>query len=309
MRNSNLVLCGALLAGSVLAVSGASAADMAVKARPMVVDPAYNWTGFYLGVNGGYGWGANSSVNFVGNDPVASNLLTGTGAPANAGATAVVPPNFRPAGGLGGAQIGYNWQFNRTWVAGIEADFDGANINGSGTTGFNAPLIIGGTPSTVNALSKMDWFGTVRGRIGFLPTDRLLIFGTGGLAYGQVRDSVNIGVSGLTGAGNGGLGPNGFSFLCGAGGPLGNSPQANCFVGSNTRTAVGWTAGGGFEYAFWHNVSVKFDYLYVDLGNSSANVVASGVFPLGLGGQNPASFTARIADHYNIVRAGLNWKL
>jgi outer membrane immunogenic protein len=138
-------------------VNAASAADMPMKAAsaPMMA-PAYNWTGFYLGVNGGYGWGNT----------------TGSQLPTLFGGN----PNI--TGGLVGGQLGYNFQMG-SWVLGIEADYDWANING------NTPA--GGGTATINSL------GSARGRLGYA-WDRLLLYGTGGFAWAQATGN-NAGVS------------------------------------------------------------------------------------------------------------------
>src|SRR3954470_3925472 len=103
-----ILIAGAAMAS--LLATNALAADLAprpyVKA-PVIVDPGYNWTGFYAGLNGGYSWGRSStSLN--------------PGAPFG---TTAIRENVN--GGLGGGQIGYNWQIDRTWVVGVEADIQG----------------------------------------------------------------------------------------------------------------------------------------------------------------------------------------
>src|SRR5262249_17791268 len=116
-------------------------------------EPGYvgvNWSGFYIGVNGGYGWTANTDSAF----------------------------DLKPAGGFGGGQIGYNWQggfgLGRAWVFGIEADIQGADISDKDVFGDR---------------SKMDMFGTVRGRVGYA-FGPALVYATGGFAYGNVENSV-----------------------------------------------------------------------------------------------------------------------
>ena len=100
-------------------------------------------------------------------------------------------------GFIGGGQLGYNWQFN-SWVAGFEADIQGIgdhrNIGVGGTIQFIPPVIGSGVSmSTSMALAKeVDWLGTVRGRLGWLATPSLLVYGTGGLAYGEVKASTSI---------------------------------------------------------------------------------------------------------------------
>ncbi len=155
MRNHNFIMVFALTSALTLMVMSANAADIYRPGPGGYKDgPAYvgvDWSGFYVGVNGGYGWTANT-------DSAVGDL--------------------NPAGGFAGGQIGYNWQgglgFGRSWVFGIEADIQGADISDRDVFGDRA---------------RMDMFGTVRGRMGYAfgPT---LVYGTGGFAYGNVENGV-----------------------------------------------------------------------------------------------------------------------
>ena len=275
--------------------SVASAADLPVKAPAYAPPPVYSWTGFYIGLNGGYGWRDGSQINFTANDPYAVAFLAGG---VGIGGTPVVPPANRLGGGFGGFQIGYNWQVSPKWLVGVETDFQGSSIDGIGTTAslVSAPTLT----ATVSAEQHVRWFGTVRARLGFLAQDNLLIYGTGGLAYGRIDENINVGVAGTTGGlVVTGIGP--FNASCVATGTTTASP--NCFIGASSRTATGWTAGAGGEYAVSRNVTIKAEYLYVNLGGGdSFNVVAQ---------SPPAPSTFRavwgIADLHT-VRAGLNYK-
>jgi opacity protein-like surface antigen len=134
--------------------------------------------------------------------------------------------NLNSSGFFGGGQIGYNWQFAPAWVAGVEADIDDADIQGIASTSAS------GLSSSIG--TRLDWFGTVRGRVGYLVTPTALFYGTGGWAYGRTTSSASISAGGL-----------------GAGASVGN-----------TQTG-GWTAGAGLEYAFNPRVSFKTEYLFV----------------------------------------------
>ena len=147
------------------------AADMAVKARPPVAPIAgYNWNGWYAGVNGGWAWGNSSGyLDSFSTAPPAVNFtpaVTAGGTPRSLGAT--------HEGGVGGGQIGYNWQMNSI-VLGLEADLNYVSAQNAS----NAAYWLGATNSTGGLL------GTARARLG-LALDRWLIYGTGGFAYGQV---------------------------------------------------------------------------------------------------------------------------
>ncbi len=138
-------------------VNAANAADMALKAPP-APPVAYNWTGFYLGIEGGVGWGTAEDTDSTGFDS----------------------GRFATTGGIVGGTIGYNWQINKI-VLGLEGDGSGAWIRGS-TTG--APNFCGGAPSYCE--SDLQALGTFRGRVG-VAIDRFLPYATGGLAVGSLH--------------------------------------------------------------------------------------------------------------------------
>ncbi len=229
----------------------------------------FTWTGFYAGINGGYGWGSGDT-HFQ-PLPDAATFLD------------LEPQSLSPdpSGFIGGGQIGFNWQWNKWLVLGVETDFQGSDMEGSDTR-FHFPDItglpntVGGPNNNITAHERMQWFGTARGRIGFAPTCRLLIYATGGLAYGNIDYSANTNFD------------NGITY------PV-----------NFTETKLGWTVGGGLEYAIGHHWSLKAEYLYYDLGNEgrTRNQLFFGV------PQGPPFFV-----HYNfettanIVRGGLNFK-
>ncbi len=162
-----LLLGGAALAA--LAVAPAVAADLPV--RPIYKAPppiAYNWTGFYGGVNVGYSWGRERNEW---TDPVT-------------GFTVAESQNMN--GVIGGVQWGYNWQLGN-WVLGTETDFQW-----SGQRGSTAYCIDPACAFTTLAEHRLPWFGTSRTRIGFLPSQYFLIYATGGLAYGQVKSDYSL---------------------------------------------------------------------------------------------------------------------
>jgi outer membrane immunogenic protein len=286
-----------LIAAIALIGTPAFAADMAVKAPPPAPMPApISWTGWYAGINAGGSWSDNSiNVNtsnmqcFGGSAPSASCIL---GTAAAQGATG--PLSGRGAGFIGGGQFGYNWQFN-SWVAGFETDIQGTRVKATGGSTTSVPVDFGGGPSgsvvtNLSVTKEIDYLGTVRGRLGWLASPTLLVYGTGGLAYGGVKASTNIAQTG--GALVGGVPDN-----------LGSSSGI-----SQTRT--GWTAGGGFEWMFVPRWSVKVEYLYYDLGSVTYNGQEAVLFLPGSGISGPAFInnvqtTTRFTG--NIVRAGLNW--
>lgn len=266
-----------------LTATSALAADIArpvYKAAP--ISTAYNWTGWYAGLNAGYGW--NDATTSFTDDGGASNIvLDNTFDPGGPRTQKLDPSGF-----IGGGQFGYNWQFNNQWVAGLETDLQYSAVKGDA---FITPTP-GGVTYSLTSRQDLEWFGTVRARLGFLLTERLMAYGTGGLAYGETKASATTAnVSNLTHA----IGV-GFStqLTCPA--------NAVCLADSSSRISAGWTAGGGLEYAPWNNVTFKIEYLHIDLGDQTLRQVA----------QAPATgngfVTAKFNNAYDIVRAGVNWK-
>jgi outer membrane immunogenic protein len=237
------------------------AADMPVKASPPVRAAIYDWTGFYVGANIGYG---------IGHDRARQVLDLGGGIVS----TTFVDPAVAPRGAVGGFQIGYNWQGGRNWLVGFETDFQGASQTDQACTS----LCISQTPltQTLAVEHKIDYFGTVRARLGAV-SDNVLFYATGGAAYGRVTETASIVINNP---------------------PAGGRSVAN----SLSETRFGWTAGGGIEAALWGNWTAKAEYLYLDLGRTSPNTF-SFVIP-GLTGTSTTTGTIR--DH--IVRAGVNYR-
>jgi outer membrane immunogenic protein len=187
-----------------------------------------SWTGFYVGGNGGFG-GDKFQYPFTVGGPIPALDITA----ATSGTSSLNSSGF-----FGGGQAGFNWQAAPTWVLGVEGDFDAANIEGKANT--SATVFSGSVGTT------LDWFGTVRGRVGFLVTPSALFYGTGGWAYGRTTSSA----AGLGLAATGSVG----------------------------HEENGWTAGGGLEYAFNQWLSFKTEYLFLDLGTDSlVNGTVAGV--------------------------------
>src|SRR6266849_10310914 len=139
-----------LLASIAAGAGSAVAADLAVKAPPHVVAPVYlsDWAGFYIGINGGYGWGDTSfDIHPIG--------------------------NATPRGGLVGGHAGYNWQYGSV-VAGLEADFDGADIKQTAPLAFE---------------EKTNELASARARLGYLVFPGLLAYGTAGAGWGHTEFS------------------------------------------------------------------------------------------------------------------------
>jgi len=237
-----------LFASAAIALGGSPgyAADLApqpVYYPPPPPPPLYTWTGFYFGGNGGFG---GNQFQY----PVTVGPTTGTA-------------SLNSSGFFGGGQVGFNWQVAPAWVIGVESDFDGADIVGNAT----AAATVG---ATATAGTKLDWFGTVRGRAGFLVTPSALLYGTGGWAYGHNTTSATATLTGVA--------------------------SAATSLGAEQN---GWTVGGGLEYAFNPWLSFKTEYLYLNLGTAGlASGTAAGV---------PFSVSEKAT--FQTVKIGLNVKL
>jgi outer membrane immunogenic protein len=233
--------------GSIISIGsfgGAMAADMALKAPPPPAVAAYNWTGFYVGVNGGWAFDNRSGS--------LDSFTTAPGAdfaPAVAAGTVPRDLGANHEGGFGGGQIGYNWQRDR-WVFGLEADIQGADIGRTNT--ISLPGVGGFSPTVTMGRDHIDWFGTARGRIG-VAANTVLFYATGGLAFGGVNTNV--------------------SFVA-------NPAFTGNFAGASSDTRTGWVAGAGVEWAFAPHWSVKGEYLHVDLGSSNTTIFDPVNFPL-----------------------------
>ena len=207
------------------------AADLGARTYANAPAPVSNWNGLYVGGNLGYGWGdGNTDFSFL---PTPRQLGLNN--------TAL---GVRSAGVTGGAQFGYNWQIG-SLVTGLEADIQGSDIKGSArVTPINSETLRPDTNGTIiSSEAKLSWFGTVRGRLGVTVTPDLLLYGTGGLAYGHVDASANT------------------QFF--------NPGLVAAFPANISKTKAGWTAGAGAEWMFARDWSAKLEYLYVDLGSES----------------------------------------
>jgi outer membrane immunogenic protein len=282
--------------------------------------PAQPWSGFHVGLDGGYAWDPNiytaSIPLFADFDNQEINdfgaVYSGiTHSQASAlSATGVTHPNV--SGFFGGGQVGYDHQFGSSFVAGVEADVQGAGIRGRGgfvgaasTSFIELPAgnscsleatdgagCIDTVTSHVQNEKSINWIGTARARFGYLAMPTVLVYATGGLAYGGVSAQTSISQSW-----------SGHTILL--------SPGADGHI-SNTR--VGWTIGGGFEWLFSPNWSVKFEGLYYDLGtvrfasgplqNTSPTSEFAPAFP---NATNTLVSTTHTRFYGDVFRVGLNY--
>jgi outer membrane immunogenic protein len=202
IRSALLAAVSAVVLGSV-----AMAADLPSEKGPPVYapppPPVFSWTGFYIGGQVGYGWGADPSTSTGIRDRVTTDPITDT------------------SGIVGGGHIGYNYQISQ-FVLGLEADANGSTERGSITA-----------PSGDVGFGSEEFDASIRARVG-IAFDRILVYATGGGAYGAFR----VGVTD-------------------PGVPVTEVHYPDHF---------GWTVGGGIEYAIDNNWSVRAEYRYTDYG-------------------------------------------
>jgi outer membrane immunogenic protein len=291
-------------AGAIVLSGAALAADLTRPPPPPVYIPPAPpplWTGFYIGLNAGGTWSSNNAINTIAIPGPCDTGFAGTGCPSplpNFSMTSAELATFsvsRNTGAfIGGGQLGYNYQFGPSWVAGFEADIQGI-AGATGRTTFTNTLTNPNFPGfpvleTASVSRQVNWLGTARGRLGWLATPTFLIYGTGGLAFGGDRANTNITQVIL------------------------NDPLFGPYFssGSLSNTRVGWTAGGGAEWMFLPNWSLKVEYLYYDLGRVS--FALSPLVNIGLAGSavpggvfSSAFPLSTTRFNGNIVRAGLNY--
>jgi outer membrane immunogenic protein len=157
------------------------AADMAVKARPVPVT-IYSWTGFYVGIVGGYATGPAHA------DPTGILPLIGA-----------YPVDFTVSGGFIGGQLGYDYQLSNRLVFGVVADIAWADLNGKACAEVTAGRCTG-APRDSYAMGKVKWLATARGRVGVVVGDNGLLYATGGAAFAGTRaeDTFIDGVNNIT---------------------------------------------------------------------------------------------------------------
>lgn len=211
----------------------------AVPVATAQVPASFNWTGAYAGISAGYAWG----------DASVTNSARGV----NPG-----PFDYDFDGGIGGAQIGYNWQMDSNVVLGVEADLGYMGSNGLG--------IIGSTGAGHHQRLTLDGglYGDITGRVGYA-FDRAMIYGKGGFAFfnGEAKQQTT-------------------------------KPD---YAATGTGTFTGWTLGGGIAYKLAQNVSLDLGYQYFDFGSADGfqtSLVADGVTPAGEKFMNNTSLTANV---------------
>jgi outer membrane immunogenic protein len=278
----NISWAAALAAGLFSATTASSfAADIALKARPMVSAPAWSWTGFYGGINAGYGVASDPWTMAQGLGNFHGDLQTSSG-------------NFdsinTPKGGFVGLQSGYNYQIGAV-VLGVEGDWQWSNQSAR-SCGFHCTFTqtpdflgdfrfgaSGGDAFSIN--QRINWFATARGRIGWTPLDGTMLYATAGGAWMNLDETDQI-----------------RSIVPALGSDLTSSHSFN-------STKGGYAVGGGAEFRLWGNWTGKVEYLHLDVGGTTN----SGAFfaPPSVGPFTLTTTTGHIKN--DIFRVGMNYKV
>jgi outer membrane immunogenic protein len=230
----------------------ASAADLPRKtvAPVFAAAPAFSWTGFYVGVGAGVNWSDNK-WNTTGIAVNAAGLL---GPPL----TNDNPANFNRSGFQLTGFVGYNHQLNQSFVVGLEADIGGAFGGKKSLYGIpGTAAVVYPAGSVDETTAELGWNGSIRGRLGYLLTPTLMLYGTGGIAFQEAKYGVS----------------------CAAATPgwcVANRAQSV----SSTRT--GWTVGAGLEAQLWGNILGRVEYRYADFGNKGSDFFAGTLDAIGV---------------------------
>lgn len=270
LRMNKIFAVPALVLAGAMVMSAAASAAPANSTAPEVTAPI-NWTGFYVGGDiGGLARQGHGTSDFF-QDLENPHTLQGQ--------------SLKSSSGVASVHVGFNWQFAPSWVAGIEGDWQWTRSR------FSACREIGidSLPCVVNAFvgvgtvgDDVRSFGTVRGRLG-MAFDRMLVYGTGGAAFTDVRTSLGVDCS---------------NFGCSSGNPIVTTAEF-----STPKT--GWVAGGGIERMFGQNWIVRAEYLHADFGNLSHTLFLPSLncFDFGTCG---LLWSRNL--HFDIVRAGISYK-
>lgn len=254
-------------------VAPANAADVYSSAKdPVAVSYSAptSWTGFYLGVNGGWGEWVDSR-----------DTILNLSAPPSLDTIGIPVKGAEPTGFLFGGQVGYLYQpSGSNFVFGGEFSFDGTNVEGT-TTANPQTIFLDGVPQNIGVTGisttmtqKLDWIAAATPVVG-ITFGNAMAYAKGGFAFGQVQNSVSIGEGGI-----------------------------NLLTLSRTSTDSGWTAGGGLAYHFNPNWIFSIEYDYYDLGEHSMakdlNIFDEATIH---------AATTKIPENFSVIKAAVNYQV
>ena len=246
------VFLGAVSAMALIAPAQAANLSTTSMKETVIAPPLYTWAGFYIGANGGYAWNSGGE-SVLATEPCGDGWVEARG-------------QHQMDGGFGGGQIGFNIQRDQL-VYGLEADIQGADVTASSRA----------DPSRYSfgtASSQLDWFATIRGRLGLAAYQNWLVYATGGVAFGGIQDDLNQNLG---------------------------WDHHNSAVSRND-TFVGYVLGAGVEYAWSPAWSVKFEYQFMDLGSTHLRQWDNNCACFSSEFESKQSFnTARIGINYHLV--------
>jgi outer membrane immunogenic protein len=244
----------------------------------------WSWTGFYVGGDVGAKWTDSTwTATSLRDPPVPAGQLPIDG---------TSPTGFNSVAARFGGYAGYNWQFARTWVAGLEGDYGYSNTTttkagfpGCSVAGCVAGFtyVPGGPAGGDTTSTTTRWDASARARVGYLFTPDLLIYGTGGVAWQNMQAAGN-------------CGPFASSFYCNG------APQPNPSNITQTATLTGWTAGAGAEWHAWGNWLLRGEYRFADFGTWTS------VFPFGTTGAGSNTYRFQLKVQTQIASVGLAYK-
>jgi outer membrane immunogenic protein len=248
----------------------ADAADLAVKGPPPVAPWVCTFCGWYAGLNAGYTITSGNGVSVSGvNDPAAAGfapLLVAGAIPFEADA------NFQ--GFVGGGQVGYNWEYARGFLFGVEGDFDGISASRTMTQNGSPPFSL-----AVSSFDRSaDWVSTLRARFGVqVLNGSFMPYVTAGGAAAEVKLATSLACP---------------VAVCG-----GFGVPAGGLATANTITRFGGAVGAGFEWMIVPKFTIKAEYMYVEVGTSTNTLTTT----------NGTSVTYSARNGLNMLRAGVNW--
>jgi outer membrane immunogenic protein len=281
-------------------IAAASAADLPrptpapvyTKAPPA---PTFSWGGFYVGANAGF-------IDSTGRTTTGASVLSDAADPAistTLAAAATNQLNGGNSGFLGGVQFGYNYVLTPSFIAGWETDIQGSSLRRSSNSSNAAPLFgtndfMINSATNTSVSNKLDYLGTLRARLGVTATPSVLLYGTGGLAYGGVRSSTSTSTSTTNLSGD----------------TLSDVAPVSTAGGSFSGTRTGWTAGAGVEWMFSPGWTTKLEYLHYDLGGVTYATGGTRLDMTPIGdGEGVATIATSTTTQFkgDIVRVGVNY--